>query len=61
MGILIFVTAMVQCLLFQVFEIASIKPNLLLIEGVKGGRPRMSVEPPLIVYREPGVYTEEVW
>ena len=37
MGILIFVTAMVQCLLFQVFEIASIKPNLLLIVTVSFG------------------------
>ena len=31
MAILIFVTVIAQCLLFQVFEIASIKPNLLLI------------------------------
>ena len=44
-----------------VYPFANKEPNLLLIEGVKGGRPRMSVEPPLIVYREPGVYTEEVW
>jgi len=34
--------------------------NLVLIEAVHGGNARMTVEPPLIVYEEPGVYTEEV-
>ena len=37
MGIAIFVTAMLQCLVFQVFEAASIKPNLLLILTVSFG------------------------
>ena len=37
MAILIVVTALVQCLLFQVFEIASIKPNLLLIVTISFG------------------------
>lgn len=37
------------------------EPNMVLIEGLKGGRPRMTVEKPLIVYREPGVYTEEIY
>lgn len=37
MAILIILTAIVQCLLFQVFEIASIKPNLLLIVTVSFG------------------------
>ena len=32
-------------------------PNMVLIEGLRGGRPRMTVEKPLIVYKEPGVYT----
>ena len=36
------------------------EPNLVLIAGVRGGRPRMQVEPPLIVYREDGSYTDEV-
>ena len=36
------------------------EPNMVLIEGLKGGRPRMQVEPPLIVYREDGSYTREV-
>ncbi len=34
--------------------------NMVLIEAVRGGNPRMTVEPPLIVYEAPGVYTEEV-
>lgn len=36
------------------------EPNMVLLEAVRGGKPRMMVEKPLIVYREPGVYTEEV-
>lgn len=37
------------------------EPNMVLIEGCRGGRPRMSVEKPLIVYREPNVYTDEIY
>ena len=33
---------------------------MLLIEGVRGGKSMMVVEPPLIVYEEPGVYTKEI-
>lgn len=36
------------------------EPSMVLIEGLKNGRPRMQVEPPLIVYQENGSYTEEV-
>lgn len=36
------------------------EPNLVLVEAVQGGRPQMKVEKPLIVFREPGVYTPEV-
>ena len=36
------------------------EPNMVLVEGVRDARPRMTVEPPLIVYREDGNYTEEV-
>lgn len=36
------------------------EPNLVLIEGMRGGRSRMTVEKPLIVYEAPGVYTREV-
>lgn len=37
------------------------EPNMVLIEGVRGGRPRMSVEKPLIVYRAPGEYMPEIY
>lgn len=36
------------------------EPNMVLIEGVRGGNSRMTVEPPLIVYKEPGVYHDEL-
>ncbi|RKJ51932.1 tRNA1(Val) (adenine(37)-N6)-methyltransferase [bacterium 1XD42-54] len=36
------------------------EPNMVLIEAVRGGKPRMTVEKPLIVYREPGVYMPEI-
>ena len=36
------------------------EPNMVLIEAVRGGRPRMTVEKPLIVYERPGVYTKEI-
>lgn len=37
------------------------EPNMVLIEGLKGGKSRMTVEKPLIVYKAPGVYTEEIY
>lgn len=37
------------------------EPNMVLIEANRGGRPRMTVEKPLIVYREPGVYMPEIY
>lgn len=36
------------------------EPNMVLLEAVRGGRPRMTVEKPLIIFREPGVYTPEI-
>ena len=36
------------------------EPNMVLIEGSRGGNSRMTVEPPLIVYREKNVYSEEL-
>ena len=35
--------------------------NMVLIESVRGGRSMMKVEAPIIVYREPGVYTQEIY
>ena len=43
-----------------VYPFVDKEPNMLLIECLKGGNPRVTVEPPLIVYREPGVYTDYV-
>ncbi len=37
------------------------EPNMVLIEGLRGGKPRMTVEKPLIVYKEPNVYTQEIY
>ena len=37
------------------------EPNMVLIEGLKGGRPRITVEKPLIVYKEQNVYTDEIY
>lgn len=37
------------------------EPNLVLIEGLRGGNARINVERPLIVYREPGVYTDDIY
>lgn len=36
------------------------EPNMVLIEAMRGGKPRMTVEKPLIVYEKPGVYTPEI-
>lgn len=37
------------------------EPNMVLIEGLLGGKPRLTVEKPLIVYQKPGVYTDEIY
>lgn len=44
-----------------VYPFADKEPNMVLIEANKGGKPRMRVEKPLIVYKEPGVYTDEIY
>jgi len=36
------------------------EPNMVLVEGMRGGKPRMTIEPPLVVYNKDGSYTEEV-
>ncbi len=43
-----------------VYPYADKEPNMVLIEGVRGGKPRLTVEKPLIVYKEENVYTDEV-
>ena len=37
------------------------EPNMVLIEGLRGGKSRLTVEKPLIVYKEAGVYTDEIY
>ena len=37
------------------------EPNMVLIEGLRGGNPRITVEKPLIVYKEPVMYTDEIY
>lgn len=44
-----------------VYPYADKEPNMVLIEGKRGGKPRMTVEKPLVVYKEPGVYTDEIY
>ena len=44
-----------------VYPFADQEPNMVLLEACRGGNSRMRVEPPLIVYKEPGVYTDEIY
>ena len=44
-----------------VYPFVDKEPNMVLIEGVLGGKPRLSVEKPLIIYKEPGKYTDEIY
>ena len=37
------------------------EPNMVLIEGARGGKSRLTVEKPLIVYKAPGEYTDEIY
>ena len=36
------------------------EPNMVLIEGSRGGNSRMTIERPLVVYKEVGVYSDEL-
>ena len=44
----------------MVYPFADREPNMVLIEGIRGGRPRLSVEKPLVIYESENVYTPEV-
>lgn len=37
------------------------EPNMVLIEATRGGKSRMKIEKPLIVYKSPGVYMPEIY
>lgn len=45
----------------MVHPFADREANMILVEGLRGGRSMMKVEPPLIVYKEQGVYTDEIY
>lgn len=44
-----------------VYPFADREPNMVLLQAVRGARPRLQVDRPLIIYREPGVYTDEIY
>lgn len=44
-----------------VYPFVDKEPNMVLIEGLLGGKSRLTVEKPLIVYKEPGVYMPEIY
>lgn len=44
-----------------VYPFVDKEPNMVLIEGLRGGKSRLTVEKPLIVYKEPGVYMPEIY
>ena len=37
------------------------EPNMVLLQAVRGGRSRLKVERPLIIFKEQGVYTDEIY
>ncbi len=43
-----------------VYPFVDKEPNMVLIEGLRGGKSRITIEKPLIVYNQPGVYTDEI-
>ncbi len=44
-----------------VYPYADREPNMVLIEGIRGAKRRLTVEKPLIVYKSPGVYHDEIY
>jgi len=44
-----------------VYPFADKEPSMVLIGSVLGGRPRLTVEKPLVIYEEPGKYTAEIY
>ena len=43
-----------------VYPFADKEPNMVLIEANRGGRARLKVEKPLIIFKEPGIYSDEI-
>ena len=44
-----------------VHPFADKEPSMVLIEGARGGKQRITVEKPLIIYEEQGKYTQEIY
>ena len=44
-----------------VYPFVDKEPNMVLLECIRGGKPRITVEKPLIVYKETGVYQDEIY
>lgn len=44
-----------------VYPFVDKEPNMVLIEGIKGGKSRITVEKPLIVYNAPNEYADEIF
>ena len=44
-----------------VYPFVDKEPNMVLLECIRGGKPRITVEKPLVVYKEPGVYQDEIY
>jgi len=44
-----------------VYPFVDKEPNMVLLEALKGGKPRITVDKPLIVYKEQGIYTDEIY
>ncbi len=44
-----------------VYPFVDKEPNMVLLEALQGGKSRITVEKPLIVYKEQGVYTDEIY
>ena len=36
------------------------EPTMVLVEAVRGGREELRIAPPLVIYQQPEVYTEEI-
>lgn len=44
-----------------VYPFVDKEPNMVLIEAKRGAKPRITIEEPLIVYKSPGEYTDEIY
>ena len=44
-----------------VYPMADKEPNMVLIESTRGGRSGMKLLKPLIIYKQPGVYTDDIY